>query len=273
MNTAALQVFDESGRLKLDSNRLVLRLLKAVKVPVRWLSWNDDKPSYFDITVEGRNPLVFFSEAHPSPICREWCLRGTKVEGTGVIRKWTFTVGCLPYSSIFTPPLITDEAYRVYIFDTYPQSQSNFGLETYDENGFLTFSSHTPPMKVQAVVNLPEYIESDNWNCVIARRLPGSGMNPFKSAVCSNVYREGFYGSETHYYYVDTANEYICLYNQEDWNGIYDTTFEGFGMHFAPNGVEIGAPSWGGTLGGWCWSFNTPLVMAVDIDKLPFPFG
>ncbi|WP_143494785.1 MULTISPECIES: hypothetical protein [unclassified Pseudomonas] len=273
MSQVGLQLRDVNDKLRLDTNKLVFRLIKSVQVPVSWTSSNDDKPKLFDITVDGRNPLLFFAEAMPKYVLREWAVRNVSVLGAGPIRRWTFTVASYPYQAQQEPPIVTSEAYRVYIFDTYPKSQSTFGLETYDENGFMTFSSYTTPMAVQAVVPFPEYIWTEQWRCVQSVPLPRSGVKPYKSAVGSNVYREGFYGSETIYYYVDTANEVVSMFDQEAPYGYSDDTYEGIGMRFAVNGDQVGNPSWGGPFGGWCWSFNTPLVMAVSIEGLPCPFG
>lgn len=260
---ASLQSYGADGKIQVDTELMTQRLLKSQTITLQKSHWGNANAKT-TITVRGKFPLVFFSDAIGATGYAHNRYRIDKVTsvGTGERKNWTF------HLNISSPslPSITSYTFRVYIFDALPEATTTFGIETYDETSRLTFSSYTPPMNIISNWTFAEYIEAFVFNCEAFKRVDGLNLN--NTAMSSNIYRDGYYASETTTQYIDIAQEYISFANL-----IYPPTE-------AVTGVSVGLYMTGETIndfgaqqGATCFHFGTPTVTLVNVENIPIPFG
>lgn len=257
-----LQVFNENGDLQVDTTQYVMRLIKSQTITLQKSFWGNANAKT-TVTVTGQMPMIFFADAIGASGYAHNRYRVDRMTsvGTGDVRQWTFHLNI----SGDALPSITSYTFRIYIFDASPQISGTFGLETYDENEKLTFSSFTAPMKVLASYQIQEYIFAYQYNCEIFQPVPGIVLD--NTAMSSSWYRDGFYASETTTFYLDVAQEYMSFDN----------------LLYPPNeavtGVSYGLYQTGETLndfgaqpGANSFSYGIPRVTLIDTTMLPMPF-
>lgn len=260
---ASLQVYGSDGAIQVDTELLTQRLVKSQTITLQKSFWGNANAKT-TIMVRGKFPMLFFADAIGATGHAHSRYRVDKVTstGTGEIKNWTF------YINVSSPslPSITSYTFRIYIFDSLPELTTTFGIETYDETGRLTFSSFTPPMNIISNWKFNEYIFSYQYNCETFKQI--NGLNLDNTAVSSNIYRDGFYGSETTLFYIDVAQEYVSFAN----------------LLYPPNelvtGVSAGLYQTGETIndfgaqpGANCFHSTTPTVTLINVENIPIPFG
>lgn len=263
MADAIFQVFDGNGNNQIDTNLMTQRLLKSQTITLQKSFWGNPNAKT-QVTVSGKFPTLFFADAIGATGYAHSRYRIDRITsvGTGEIKSWTF------HLNISSPslPSITSYTFRIYIFDALPQATTTFGLETYDANSRLTFSSFTPPLNVKATYNIPEYIEAFQFNCETFKQIDGLILD--NTAVNSSFFRDGFYASETTTVYIDIAQEYMSFANLK------------YPMSELPTGVSFGLYQTGETIndfgaqeGATCFGSGVPSITLIDISNFPMPFG
>lgn len=259
---ALLQVFSDTGELQVDTNQLVMRLIKSQQITLTKSFWGNPTAKT-QIAVTGRMPIIFFADEVGATGYAHSRYRVDRVSssGTGESKQWTFFI------NVSSPalPSITSYTFRVYFFDASPTLTGTFGLETYDASGRLAFSSFTPPLAIKDNYQMPEYIEAFQFNCETFKNIPGLTLD--NTAISASFYRDGYYASETTTSYIDVAQEYISFSN----------------LIYPPNeavtGVSIGLYQTGETIndfgaqeGATCFAAGVPTITVIDITNYPIPF-
>lgn len=260
---ASLQVYGGDGKIQLDTDLMTQRLIKSQTITIQKSFWGNANAKT-TVTVRGKFPVLFFADALNATGYAHNNYRVDRVTsvGTGETKTWTF------YLNVGGPalPSITSYTFRIYIFDSRPEARTNFGIETFGEDGKLTFSSFTPPMNITHSAKFPEYIFSYQFNCTYFLRIDGLHLN--NCAVASNIYRDGYYAATTTTQYIDIAQEYVSFSNL-----IFPQTE-------AVTGVSMGLYTTGETIndfgaidGATCFTIGTPTVTVIDTTNIPMPFG
>lgn len=256
------QAFNENGDLQVDTTQYVMRLIKSQTITLQKSFWGNQNAKT-TITVVGRMPMVFFADAIGATGYAHNRYRVDRMTsvGTGDVRQWTI------HLNISSPalPSITSYTFRIFIFDASPQLSGTFGLETYDENEQLTFSSFTAPMNVKASYQIQEYIIAFQYNCEIFQPVPGMVMDT--TAMASSCYRDGFYASETTTVYIDIAQEYMSFANLMY---PFDESVTGVSYGLYQTGETLN--DFGAQQGANSFSFGVPRVTLIDTTMLPMPF-
>ncbi|WP_143494789.1 MULTISPECIES: hypothetical protein [unclassified Pseudomonas] len=235
--TPAFQVFDEVGRIAIDTKMMAYSLRAR----------ND-----FSIPGGGVNRLYVTVANAAQPII---FVRGAYT----FLNQVTRSAGSMTFD-FFVLLTSTGASGRYYVFDKSELLSGKSGLEMYDENGNVTFSSVHPPLNLvwagapprgneRAPYNLGS--TASEWSMT---ELPKGLYAGAVTGTRGGIDVQGD-GSVT---YADTMSEYVCFDSGEN-NSPHDG--KGCTLMFAYDGNSIPTGSYWGR---WYQRGAPPLIMIID---------
>lgn len=226
--TAGLQVYDQNGYLQMDSNATWFTFKTKLNVTIPTVTGS---PYYrFPVYFTGGRPMVFLKG------CLYFIDTITKTgSNTWVI--WIFA-SLLAYQQVAT----------IYIFDDV-HLNTNFGLESYDENGKLVFSTASKPLKLAYAGQTPQGSERNPYNNGV-ESYSWAGLPPGSYAGNVSTTRAGLdVQGDDQGTYIDTMSEFA------------EFTSTGYNLYFLYDGNSIGTT---GQWGRYFQSGPSPFVLIIN---------
>lgn len=226
-----LQVFDQDGFLQIDTNYITYAFKRKGQVEIPATG----QVNYvFSITVDNAvAPIIFITGC-------EFFLDRVQTVGQQKIFYYFSLVRPFPQFATF------------YIFDSRFEP-ANFGLETYNENGVITFSTSTPVLRLAYAGNPPPGTETNPYlngtNEYTYSGLPNGSYALAATSTRGGIDVQGDASGST---FIDSMSEYVSV------------TPNGFRARFEYDGNSILTS---GNWGRWFQKGPPPLMTMISISE------
>lgn len=235
-----LQVYDENGKLLIDSNLINYYFVRKGEINIGNSAETSGTQVMVTISEVGTRPMIFIRDA--------------------IVFRYSSTFsGGLWTIQYIVPVLFVRQTLKYYVFDCNPVA-ARFGIETYDADGNLTFSSARKPLKLAYSGQAPQGTELNPYpGGVTEYSFRGLDVGVYAGCVSSNRIGLDIQGDSSGSTYLETMSEFVFFKSPESFNPNSD---KGYTLRFDLDGGYIdGAPSqWG----RWFQRGPSPIIMIID---------